>query len=58
MFVKEYLFMRIAVVGSRNITAADVGRYVSDGDGKSRGTLSVIRCAEKIGKTLEIVICR
>ena len=108
--------MKIAVVGSRNITASNLERYVSDGDeivsggavgvdtcaaeyakrnglgltvflpeydrygkaapivrnkaivdysdkvivfwdGSSKGALSVIRYAEKIGKPCEIMLC-
>ena len=108
--------MKIAVVGSRDITVADIGRYISDGEeivsggavgidscaaeyarkngikltvflpqyerygraapivrnkeivdyadkiiafwnGSSKGTLSVIRYAEKIGKPCEIILC-
>ena len=109
--------MKIAVIGSRKITAADVENYVTDGDeivsggaagvdasaadyarakglkltvflpqydrygraapimrnkeivdyadkvvafwdGSSRGTLSVIRYAEKTGKSCEVILCR
>ena len=109
--------MKIAVVGSRNITASNLERYVSDGDeivsggavgvdacaaeyaqsnglrltvftpeykrygkaapivrnkqivdyadkvivfwdGSSKGALSVIRYAEKIGKPCEIMLCK
>ena len=108
--------MKIAIIGSRNVTVADVGRYVSEGDeivsggakgvdscaseyarenglkltvflpqyerygraapiirnkeivdyadkviafwnGSSKGTLSVIKYAEKTGKPCEIVLC-
>lgn len=109
--------MKIAIVGSRDITAVDIARYLSDGDeiisggaigvdrcaaeyarkngiritmflpqyelygraapivrnkeivncsdkiiafwnGSSRGTLSVIKYAQKIGKPCEIIICK
>ena len=109
--------MKIAVVGSRNIFATDLGMYISDGDeivsggaagvdscaaeyakkkglkltvflpqydryghaapivrnkkivdyadkivalwdGKSKGTLSVIKYAEKTGKLCEIILCK
>ena len=109
--------MKIAVVGSRNIFATDLGMYISDGDeivsggaagvdscaaeyakkkglkltvflpqydryghaapivrnkkivdyadkivalwdGKSKGTLSVIKYAEKTGKPCEIILCK
>ena len=108
--------MKIAVVGSRDVTVADIGRYVFDGveivsggacgvdacaaeyakkngvkltvflpqyerygraapivrnkeiveyadkvvafwNGHSKGTLSVIRYAEKIGKPCQIILC-
>ena len=109
--------MKVAVVGSKNISATDIGLYISDGDeivsggtvgvdscaaeyamnnglkltvflpqyerygraapivrnkkivdyadkivalwdGKSKGTLSVIKYAEKTGKLCEIVLCK
>ena len=109
--------MKVAVVGSRSISAIDIGKYISDGDeivsggaagvdscaaeyaqrnglkitvflpqyerygraapivrnkeivnysdkivvfwdGKSKGTLSVIKYAEKTGKPCEIIYCR
>ena len=109
--------MKIAVIGSRKIAAADIGNHVADGDeivsggaagvdayaadyarakglkltvflpqydrygrvapivrnkeivdyadkviafwdGSSRGTLSVIRYAEKAGKPCEVILCR
>ena len=109
--------MKIAIVGSRNITVDNIGRYVADGDeivsggavgvdrcaaeyarnnglkltellpeyalygraapivrnkriveyadkvlvfwdGSSKGTLSVIKYAEKIGKECEVIICK
>ena len=109
--------MKVAVVGSRSISATDIGLYISDGDeivsggavgvdscaaeyamnnglkltvflpqyerygraapivrnkkivdyadkivalwdGKSKGTLSVIKYAEKTGKLCEIVLCK
>ena len=109
--------MKVAVVGSRSISAIDLGMYISDGDeivsggatgvdscaaeyakkkglrltvflpqydrygraapiarnkqivdyadkivaiwdGKSRGTLSVIKYAEKAGKLCEIILCK
>lgn len=109
--------MKIAVVGSRDVTVADIGRYISDSEeivsggargvdscaaeyaqengikltvflpqyehygraapiirnkaivdyadkiiafwnGSSKGTLSVIRYAEKTGKPCEIVLCK
>ena len=109
-------FMRIAVIGSRGITAADIGRYVSEADeivsggaqgvdmcaaeyaraqkikltvflpqykrygraapivrnkeivdysdkivafwdGRSKGTLSVIEYAQRVGKPCEVVTC-
>ena len=109
--------MKIAIVGSRNITIDNIGRYVADGDeivsggavgvdrcaaeyarnnglkltellpeyalygraapivrnkriveyadkvlvfwdGSSKGTLSVIKYAEKIGKECEVIICK
>lgn len=108
--------MKIAVIGSRSVTVADIGRYISDGeeivsggavgvdscaaeyakqnkikltvflpqyerygraapivrnkeivdyadrvvafwDGHSKGTLSVIRYAEKTGKPCEVIMC-
>ena len=108
--------MKVAVIGSRNIFAIDIGMYISDGDeivsggasgvdscaaeyaknnglkltvflpqydrygraapivrnkkivdyadkivafwdGKSKGTLSVIKYAEKTGKLCEIILC-
>ena len=108
--------MKVAVIGSRSILAADIGMYISDGDeivsggaagvdscaaeyakknglkltvflpqyerygraapivrnkkivdysdkivafwdGKSKGTLSVIKYAEKTGKPCEIILC-
>ena len=109
--------MKIAVVGSRDITIADIGRYISDGEeivsggaigvdtcaaeyakqnglkltvflpdyerygraapivrnkkivdyadkiitiwnGSSKGTLSVIKYAEKAGKPCKIILCK
>ena len=109
--------MKVAVIGSRSILAADIGAYISDGDeivsggaigidscaaeyakknglkltvflpqyerygraapimrnkiiveyadkivafwdGKSKGTLSVIKYAEKTGKPCEIILCK
>ena len=109
--------MKVAVVGSRSISATDIGLYISDGDeivsggavgvdscaaeyakknglkltvflpqyerygraapiarnkkivdyadkiiafwdGKSKGTLSVIKYAEKTGKLCEIILCK
>ena len=109
--------MKIAVIGSRNIKEADIGRYISEGDeivsggatgvdtcaaeyaskngirltvflpeyerygraapivrnkqivdyadkviafwdGSSRGTLSVIKYAEKTGKKCEVILCK
>ena len=109
--------MKVAVVGSRSISAIDIGKYISDGDeivsggaagvdscaaeyakknglkltvflpqyerygraapiarnkkivdyadkiiafwdGKSKGTLSVIKYAEKTGKQCEIILCK
>ena len=109
--------MKIAVIGSRNIEEADIGRYISEGDeivsggatgvdtcaaeyvskngirltvflpeyerygraapivrnkqivdhadkviafwdGSSRGTLSVIKYAEKTGKKCEVILCK
>lgn len=109
--------MKVAVVGSRSILEADIGKYISDGDeivsggavgvdfcaaeyakknglkltiflpqydsygraapivrnkkivdyadkiiafwdGKSKGTLSVIKYAEKTGKICEIILCK
>ena len=109
--------MKIAVIGSRNVTVADIGRYISEGeeivsggavgvdscaaeyakenglkltvflpqyerygraapivrnkeivdysdrivafwDGSSKGTLSVIKYAEKTGKQCEIILCK
>lgn len=109
--------MKIAVVGSRNITAVNLEKYVSEGDevvsggavgvdscaaeyaqknnlkltvflpqydrygrgapivrnkaivdyaekvvvfwdGRSKGTLSVIKYAEKVGKVCQVVLCR
>lgn len=109
--------MKIAVVGSRDITVPDIGRYISDceeivsggakgvdscaasyakengrkltvflpqyerygraapivrnkeivdyadkivafWDGKSKGTLSVIKYAEKMGKPCKVIICK
>ena len=109
--------MKVAVVGSRSISAIDLGMYISDGDeivsggatgvdscaaeyakkkglrltvflpqydrygraapiarnkqivdyadkivalwdGKSKGTLSVIKYAEKTGKICEIILCK
>lgn len=109
--------MKIAVVGSRDVTVADIGRYISDGEeivsggavgvdacaakyakekglqltvflpqyerygraapivrnkaivdyadkiiafwnGSSKGTLSVIKYAEKTGKPCEIILCK
>ena len=108
--------MKIAVIGSRSVAVADIGRYISDGeeivsggavgvdscaaeyakqnkikltvflpqyerygraapivrnkeivdyadrvvafwDGHSKGTLSVIRYAEKTGKPCEVIMC-
>ena len=109
--------MKIAVVGSRDITVSDIGKYVADVDeivsggakgvdscaaeyakesgkkltvflpqydrygraapivrnkkivdyadkiivfwnGKSKGTLSVIKYAEKVGKPCEVILCK
>ena len=109
--------MKIAIVGSRNITVSDIGKYISDAgeivsggavgvdgcaaeyakengiklteflpqyerygraapivrnkeivdysdkiiafwDGRSKGTLSVIKYAQKTGKPCEIIICK
>ena len=109
--------MRIAIVGSRNVTVSDIGRYISNAeeivsggavgvdscaaayakengirikeflpqyerygraapivrnkeivdysdkiiafwDGSSKGTLSVIKYAQKTGKPCEIIICK
>ena len=109
--------MKVAVIGSRNIFATDIGAYISDGDeivsggavgvdscaaeyakknglkltvflpqyerygraapivinkkivdyadkiiafwdGKSKGTLSVIKYTEKTGKPCEIILCK
>lgn len=109
--------MKVAVIGSRSIFAADIGMYISDGDeivsggaigidscaaeyakknglkltvflpqyerygraapimrnkiiveyadkivafwdGKSKGTLSVIKYAQKTGKPCEIILCK
>ena len=108
--------MKIAVIGSRNVTVADIGRYISEGeeivsggavgvdscaaeyakenglkltvflpqyerygraapivrnkeivdysdrivafwDGSSKGTLSVIKYAKKVGKPCEVILC-
>ena len=110
------IFMKIAVIGSRDINVADIGKYIADGDeivsggavgvdtcaaeyakknglkltvflpqyerygraapivrnkqivdyadkvvafwnGSSKGTLSVIKYAQKTGKACEIVLC-
>ena len=43
--------MKIAIIGSRNITTADIGRYVSAGDEiVSGGAVGVDRCAEEYAK--------
>ena len=43
--------MKIAVVGSRNLTAVDIGRYISDGDEiVSRGAVGVDCCAAEYAK--------
>lgn len=77
--------MKIAIVGSRNISICNISRYISDGaeivsggaapilrnkqivdcadkiiafwDGSSKGTLSVIKYAKKVGKACEIILC-
>ena len=110
-------FMKVAVVGSRGLTVADIGKYIADAneivsggakgidalaaryaekahlkltiflpcyrrygraapiirnqqivdyadrivafwDGVSRGTLSVIRYAEKVGKPCKVILCK
>ena len=110
------IFMKIAIIGSRNVTVADIDKYISGGDeivsggavgvdscaveyakengikltvflpkyerygraapivrnkeivdyadkiiafwnGSSKGTLSVIKYAEKVGKPCEIILC-
>ena len=43
--------MKIAVVGSRSITIADIGRYISDGDEiVSGGAVGVDCCAAEYAK--------
>ena len=44
--------MTIAVVGSRNITVTDIGRYISDGEEiVSGGAVGVDACAADYAKT-------
>ena len=43
--------MKIAIVGSRDIIVADIGKYVSDGDEiVSGGAVGVDRCASEYAK--------
>ncbi len=45
------VFIKIAVVGSRNITVADIGRYISDCDEiVSGGAAGVDTCAAEYAK--------
>lgn len=53
--------MRVAIVGSRNLTVVNVGEHVSEYDefvsGRSKGTMSVIKYAEITGKECKIIMC-
>ena len=58
-FLPEYALYGRAAPIKRNEKIVDYAdRVVVFWDGKSRGTLSVIKYAEKVGKPCEVVLCQ
>ncbi len=58
-FLPNYqLYGRVAPIVRNKAIVDYADKIIAFGDGSSKGTLSAIRYAEKIGKPCKIVICR
>lgn len=58
VFLPEYaLYGRVAPIVRNKKIVDYADKIVAFWDGKSKGTLSVIKYAEKVGKSCEVVLC-
>ena len=58
VFLPEYkLYGRAAPIVRNKLIVDYADKVVAFWDGRSKGTLSVIKYAEKTGKALEVVVC-